>query len=196
MFGMVLGIILALAATIFSLFMIFAIINDRTILQDELQNGYLPYGKVATICAISTGVENKVWVYFNQDAQNGKVIPLLRKPINGVEVQVQGVRISYQPFLQLVGLQSIYKLTLLQGYFPGIENAKAAFLHPTSIPLNGGEDEQFQHLHSNPSPGVTASLDDPFTIQADGTTYDLFATPDGLSLSQASQQVKACGAIS
>jgi len=161
-------------------------------LHDEMQ-GYFLLGsgdKIATACILQSNVANRVWVYFNQYDPHGKVSDKKTQLVYGNGVRLQAATLIYQPYMHLVGFQSGIKLTLLEAYYQHANNEVTKL--PTAIPLNGGIDAEFTQLQKNPSPVVTASLDDSFTPPADGKTYDIYATNSGLTYHLAAQQIKSC----
>ncbi len=171
--------------------MILAISFIGTPLHDEMQD-YFVLGsgdKVATACFLNSNVENKVWVYLRQYNTHGKA-SLTAQLVNGNGIRLQTATLNYQPYMQLVGLQSGIKLTLLKAYYEHTNNVPT--IQPTSILLNGGNDAKFIQLQSNPSPGVTATLNDTFMPPVDGKTYDIYTTTSGLTYRLAAKQIKSC----
>ena len=181
---------IVMLSIIVSSLMILAI-SIGTPLQDEMQ-GYFVLGsgvKIATACFLKPNVENRVWVYFIQNNPHGKMSTIAQL-LYGNDVRLQTATLNYQPYMHLVGLQSGIKLTLLEAYYEHTNNQVTK--QATSIPLNGGNDAEFKQLQRNPSPGVTASLDDSFTPPVDGKTYDIYTTNSGLTYRLAAQQIKSC----
>jgi len=152
-----------------------------------------PTNKIATVCALHPNVANKLWVNFTSYHSNNQVSSTLTKLLDGNQARLEAATISYSPLMHLAGLQSGIKLTHLQAYYQQAPNT--ALPAPTSVILNGGEDAEFAQLQNNPSPVVTATLNNSFTIPSDGKTYDLFATESGLmkKLAPPQEQIKACG---
>ncbi len=162
-------------------------------LHDEMQGYFLlgSGGKIATACILQPNVENRVWVDLIQYDPHGKVVDKKMQLVFGNGVRLQAATIIYPAYMRyLVGLQSGIKLTLLEAYYLHANNEVTK--QPTSIPLNGGIDAKFTQMQKNPSPVVTASLDDSFTPPVDGKTYDIYTTNSGLTYQLAAQQIKSC----
>jgi hypothetical protein len=193
--GVVVGAII-----MFVVFIMFGgVETDINALQTTMR-GYTPLGasgKIATICIVSTNVQNSWKAYLNQYDQHNKQISNQMLLVTGEQVRLQSVMISiqsqlqYQPLVSFAQLQSGLKLTSLEGYYTNVNDERT--LHHNSIALNGGEDAEFTKLQRNPSPVATASLDNPLMIPTDGKTYDLYASESGLIRLPDAHSVAGCG---
>jgi hypothetical protein len=150
--------------------------------------------KVAQVCAYSTGAALPTMyvhvILYGKDDQISfdNVYP----QVSGEQVQLQGDIIKYSPVLNVVFLQSGYKLTRLQGYYndPKIERDHG----PDPILLNGGDDILYNTVHGLPSvtPMVAAINDKPLSLMGDGHTYDIIVSQNGLTASKVNGPL-ACG---
>jgi hypothetical protein len=98
--------------------------------------------------------------------------------IAGDNLLLRGDIITFSPLLNLFGLHEEFKLTSSTGHYQDSRLESAG--KPDAMPIDGGDDNFFQSVLNGNYPGVTASYSNSVTLPADGNTYDVFMSQNGL----------------
>ena len=134
--------------------------------------------KIAQVHAVPTHKPGQMSIELITYDNYGNQISDTNYLVSGNRWKLEGDVIAYPSLLNIGGLHSGYKLTHLEG---GNGNDDT----PVSvIDLNGGDDNYFQTVHAQSwaSPVVKATDNTGSFLSPDRKLYDVFATPDGLSI--------------
>jgi hypothetical protein len=138
--------------------------------------------KVATVRAVPfENVQHEISVHITLYDQYGNIsTPEQTYAIKGDEWMLQGDILKFQPWLNVVGIHSSYKLTRLEGQYQDI--ALEQNNQHTVVALNGGDDDFFKSTYKQAwsSPFVEAAYGNAVILPANGHTYTVLVSQTGL----------------
>ena len=100
--------------------------------------------------------------------------------IAGDNVLLRGDVITFSGWQNSLGLHPEFKLAMLKGHYA--DPAVASQFQPGVMSINGGDDNVFRSIQDRDWPffGVAAAYTNTVTVPANGNTYDVFMSANGL----------------
>ncbi|GAC1383907.1 MAG: hypothetical protein NVSMB33_12100 [Ktedonobacteraceae bacterium] len=103
--------------------------------------------------------------------------------IPGDSLILGGDVITFSPFLNLFGLHEEFKLTSSVGHYQ--DSRLESTNKPSTMSIDGGDDNFFKSVLGGSYLGVTGTYSNSVTLPADGNTYDVFMSQNGLFIKRA-----------